>query len=349
MIFSGRPFLLPLLLAGLILVCFASEGEAQGDQREIRATASRFAKALDKEDWAKALELGHRLVELSPRNHVHPYNLACAYARSGDKAGALEWLANATRAGFSNPELMEDDPDLDSVRQEEGFSLALKAARYNYQKARELFAEMAAESEPIIWLPDEIKEGDTLPLLMLLHGYGDNADSFAGFFREFAQKERLILVAPRAVVPTGPNGFEWATPADTAVLVDRALEAVKSQHPVDESRMALLGFSQGGAMAFHLALEEPFRFQGAIPVAGRYSPAASTRLQKERVEMPRFFLMVGSDDGAVESNRQAMKDLPAVGVATKLAVYPRVGHSFPSYWQGEVRKALKFIFQSEKK
>lgn len=348
MTLSGRTLLLPLILAGLSLACFASGAEAQGDQREIRATAGRFAKALDKEDWPKALELGHRMVELSPHNHVHPYNLACAYARSGDKAGALLWLANATRAGFSNPDLMEDDPDLESVRQEEGFSLALKAAQHNYRQARKLFAEMAETSQPIIWLPEEIEEGETLPLLMVLHGYGDNADSFAGFFREFAQKQRLILVAPRAVVPTGPKGFEWATPADTALLVDRALEAVKSQHPVDQSRMALLGFSQGGAMAFHVALEQPFRFQGVIPVAGRYSPAASIRLQSGASNMPRFFLMVGSEDGSVESNRQALKDLPLFGVPTKLALYPRVGHSFPAYWQNEVRKALDYIFQDDK-
>ncbi len=334
--FSGVLLALPQSLAG----------QEQASQKEVRAAAGRFTQALDGEDWPKAIEAGHRLVELSPKNHVHPYNLACAYARSGDTAKAILWLDKAVHGGFSDPTLMEGDSDLESLQGLKGYDDAIKRAEKNYDLARKLFLEMAKGSEPVILGPKKTKEGAALPVLVVLHGYGGRSEDFAAVFKNFAEKNEVIVVAPRSVVPTpGGKGFEWATVADTTYLVDRSLEAVKRSHRVDEKRIVLLGFSQGAAMAFHIGMQEPFRFRGVIPIAGRYSPAIISDFSNTAPNRPRFFLMVGGRDGSAELNRKALRDLSDIGVSTKLAVYPNVGHTFPRDWEGELRKALKFFFK----
>lgn len=44
------------------------------------------------------------------------YNLACAHSRDSNAQEALEWVARAIDAGFSNEELLLSDPDLDAAR-----------------------------------------------------------------------------------------------------------------------------------------------------------------------------------------------------------------------------------------
>lgn len=60
------------------------------------------------------------------RQDVAAYNAACALARLGDAAKALEWLARAVDAGFDDPARMREDPDLAPVRELPGFQALLE-------------------------------------------------------------------------------------------------------------------------------------------------------------------------------------------------------------------------------
>jgi len=59
--------------------------------------------------------------EVMPDNWRVLYNLACAYALGGDKRRAIEALNNAVRKGFSNAAELENNHQLDSIRNESGF------------------------------------------------------------------------------------------------------------------------------------------------------------------------------------------------------------------------------------
>ncbi|MGH7681257.1 MAG: tetratricopeptide repeat protein [Candidatus Eiseniibacteriota bacterium] len=61
------------------------------------------------------------------QNPLVQFDLACAYARSGDKAKAMDWLDKAAAGGFRSTERMKNDPDIASLRGSEGFAaLTLK-------------------------------------------------------------------------------------------------------------------------------------------------------------------------------------------------------------------------------
>jgi hypothetical protein len=63
----------------------------------------------------RALEAFSRSAELKP-DHPDPYfNIACAYARLGDKKEALSNLDRAVKYGFDEPDLMSGDHDLGKV------------------------------------------------------------------------------------------------------------------------------------------------------------------------------------------------------------------------------------------
>lgn len=65
----------------------------------------------------KGLEVDLRLAALLPRDPVVFYNLACSHALLGSPRQALAALSRALRLGYRDREWMEQDKDLDPIRQ----------------------------------------------------------------------------------------------------------------------------------------------------------------------------------------------------------------------------------------
>ncbi len=54
------------------------------------------------------------------------YNLACSSARSGDVQGAFDWLDRAFEMGFKDDALLQRDPDLDALRDDDRYDAFLR-------------------------------------------------------------------------------------------------------------------------------------------------------------------------------------------------------------------------------
>jgi tetratricopeptide (TPR) repeat protein len=63
--------------------------------------------------YLHAVEINHHPVAM--------YNLACAYARLGDKDNAFAWLTKSLNAGFPNPSGINSDTDLAALRDDARF------------------------------------------------------------------------------------------------------------------------------------------------------------------------------------------------------------------------------------
>ncbi|HEY0405607.1 MAG TPA: tetratricopeptide repeat protein [Pyrinomonadaceae bacterium] len=74
--------------------------------------------------YEQAVTALQRAVEIL-RGPVAMYNLACAYARRGDKDKAFEWLTGALNAGFPQVALLQTDEDLAALRQDARFKETL--------------------------------------------------------------------------------------------------------------------------------------------------------------------------------------------------------------------------------
>lgn len=307
---------------------------AQQDARELSAAVSRAYAA---KDYATAIELNKKLVKLEPKNPTHAYNMACLLSLSGKTDDAQVWLTNAIKLGFADGELLRNDPDLKPIHD----TPAYKAALEKLKDTDFDFKQAADASEPLIIAPENLDNTKPAPMIVALHPYGGTADWIVAKWMHLARENGAILVAPRAVRPVaGRNGFQWGSTEEADYLVGRAIEQAESSYKVDQKHIVLTGFSQGAYMALQLGVKHADRVAGVISLAGRYDTGLAEQLKDHK---PRFFLMVGDKDRMLESNKTGARELRAAGAKVELQIYKDLGHAFPTNYEQELRKAMKFV------
>lgn len=124
-----------------------------------------------------------------------------------------------------------------------------------------------------ISIPRNYSPSAHVPLILALH-FGVRGGDSAGAGGDVVK----ILIAPALaelgaiiVAPDSVRG-DWSSPENERA-VNALLDMVLAGYNVDAARIAVTGFSMGGAGAWHFAEKYPERFSAAIPVAGR--PPAS--------------------------------------------------------------------------
>lgn len=75
---------------------------------------------------ADGLRMDRRLVRLLPSNPTAHYNLACSLALVKRKAAALRSLRQAVELGYRDFDWMQQDPDLDDLKEHPDFIALLE-------------------------------------------------------------------------------------------------------------------------------------------------------------------------------------------------------------------------------
>lgn len=156
------------------------------------------------------------------------------------------------------------------------------------------------------------------PTIFALHGWGANAQDLLGL-APYLAGGRFLTICPQGPleVPLGERGvgYGWfpltlGRPPDMpAILAARDglrafLDAALERYPIDRKKIVVLGFSQGGVMAYGLALAEPERF-AAVAVLSSWLPKELAGLfsTKETNVLPPTLVQHGSLDELIEIAR----------------------------------------------
>jgi polyhydroxybutyrate depolymerase len=130
---------------------------------------------------------------------------------------------------------------------------------------------------PVELQPPTITEGETYPLIMVLHGYGATGLVQTAFLRLADSPEKgFFLLAPDGTTDEQGKQFWNASDAccghpsdvDDVAYLGGVIDAVKADWPVDPSRVYIVGHSNGDFMAYRLACERADVITAIAGIAG---------------------------------------------------------------------------------
>jgi predicted esterase len=253
-------------------------------------------------DYEKAAEYYILALEADlDDNPVTLFNLACCYGLLDEPELAGKALLQSALAGFDRPELIETDTDFTSVIDNEVFNDYVLEAMAVMEEARErksievlgdrLFLQYPSMQTARIHVPDDYSPQERYDLVLALHGYGGDVAEFSSRWAAF-DEGNFIFVSLQAPYAFGQNGrtvFSWTVhgssewergdmpPEQRGEMFGNSLELssdmilaclddMKSRYRIDS--IYLLGFSQGGVMAYWTGFQNPSIFAGIATYSG---------------------------------------------------------------------------------
>lgn len=189
-----------------------------------------------------------------------------------------------------------------------------------------------------IYIPGSYSPSTPVPLILALH-FGVRGGDAAGAGRDVMQ----ILIGPALaelgaiiVAPDSVRG-DWSSPENDKA-VNALLDVVLAHYSIDRKKVAVTGFSMGGAGSWHFAEKFPERFSAAIPVAGRPPTSASGW------RLP--VLAIHSRDDQVapfDPTEARIAELQKAGVNAKLIPLTGITHYETSRFRDALRQAVPWL------
>jgi phospholipase/carboxylesterase len=122
--------------------------------------------------------------------------------------------------------------------------------------------------------------GGPHPAILAMHGWGSNALDLLGL-APYIAGGRFLTIAPQGPVAVdigAINGYGWyqlriGAPPDLEAMANasdrliRFIDAALARYPINNRKLVAMGFSQGGVMAYNLAIRHPERFAAVVALS----------------------------------------------------------------------------------
>ena len=274
--------------------------------------------ALMQGNRTRAIEYYEKWAEADPTDAISLYNLACCYALEGRKADALTAIVRSAEAGWSDSINAVMDPDLTSLQSSPEFIKALDRMAANGRSQNAGYSShtlmQTRLGRYVVILPDEYDPAQRYPLVVLLHGYGMSAETFADVAKYINTHDYIYIVPEGSYTAKDSDGKGFShlreqenfqedltsVPATAAWVVAAADDAMQ-RYPIQGMTAWLVGFSQGAALAHVVAAHYPTRVAGYCAHGGYIIKNAFTdeQMAAEKKAGTQILITHGQDDPAV--------------------------------------------------
>jgi predicted peptidase len=189
-----------------------------------------------------------------------------------------------------------------------------------------------------IYIPRNYSPSMPVPLILALHFgvRGGDAAGSGGALMQILVGPALTELGAIIVAPDSVRG-DWSSP-ENEKAVNALLDMVMARYSIDKKKVAVTGYSMGGAGSWHFAEKFPERFSAAIPVAGR--PPASASGWRLPV------LAIHSRDDQVSPfapTEARIAELQKAGVNAKLIPLTGITHYETSRFRDPLRQAVPWL------
>jgi phospholipase/carboxylesterase len=168
---------------------------------------------------------------------------------------------------------------------------------------------LALESDGYLYVPAGYRMEHPIPLVLLLHGAGEDARDGLAQLREQADEAGLILLALSSCGPTWDLILGRGQYGPDIAAIDRALEHAFSRCAVDPARVAIGGYSDGASYALSLGIANGDLFTHVLAFSPGFLAPAS------QVGSPRIFVSHGTQDRWLPIDSCSRKIVPQLELA----------------------------------
>jgi phospholipase/carboxylesterase len=185
-------------------------------------------------------------------------------------------------------------------------------------------------------------------LIYLLHGYGSNEHDLASLASQLPNN--AVIVSVRAPFNMGDSNYKWyditeengerkgnERQMEESTLAFSSLHNnLKSSYP--KSKVAILGFSQGSIMAYHIAVTQPLAIDKVVALGGKMTASTKEAYQTNKTK---FFIGHGTSDERIKLKdaKDAASFLKSKKNSCLFKTYP-IGHSISDAEMKDVKKWL---------
>lgn len=169
------------------------------------------------------------------------------------------------------------------------------------------------------------------PLLVGLHGRGGTPERFARIWRDFPVTLEIALAQAPLPYADGGQWFDWPPEMTDEALADAVSAAEARLWPAIAElahgrKVLIIGFSQGAALAYVMAVRHPDAVAYAFPIAGRMP---SRLLPRGSVRTAPVYALHGTADDmiGIDASREAIAAFQAVGATAELREFAGIGHT----------------------
>ena len=191
-----------------------------------------------------------------------------------------------------------------------------------------------------LFVPASLAPDTPAPLLLLLHGSYSTPLDMLPQWVDVAQREGIILVAPKSFADYG-----WRIFDDSPALMRDVIDDVAARRPIDRRRLYLFGHSGGAVHALTLAMLESQYFAAVAIHAGAWRQRESfNAIPAAKRKIPVWIALGDQDQYFRIADAQATEAaLRAAGFPVTLRIIRHHDHSYEAVAPEVNRAAWEFL------
>ncbi|MCX6156040.1 MAG: alpha/beta hydrolase-fold protein [Candidatus Kapabacteria bacterium] len=187
------------------------------------------------------------------------------------------------------------------------------------------YTDRGVTSAVYVSVPKNYNPANDYPLLLALHGAGDNGNNMRFIVSTILAKSiNAILICPDA------NQLNGKTTDYLVNLVDTSYNYCLTNYKIDANKKVIMGFSWGGAMAYTLGLQYPEKWVGIFghaPAIGSFSQTMWDNITKLRLAT-----ILGDKDFNYTAVNSLMNSIKTKGGELLYLIKPGVQHVDNAYF-----------------
>lgn len=271
--------------------------------------------------------------------------------------------ANTINLALMRVRLGEPDKAVEALRL--GLSKGTWYGRYDFfaavwapLKAHPGFAAIEAESEARraeaeklvrprldVTVPAGAAPGERLPLFIALHGGGENVDDFKPHWTSPLLEQGFVVAYPQSSQLIAPDGFDWMQDVPRTLRELRLVyDGLLRDYPIDPGRVAVGGFSSGGAAALEVVLTDAFPAAAFVSLCPPKPPDfTADRLTAAAARGVKGTLLTSERDGRLAAQREMAEAMRGAGLLLEFVVTPDLGHWYPDDLAARIDATLRAV------